>query len=135
VNIVQKMLGWLKPESAKLEALKENIRMHVIGFGWKQFTITWSYRGAMRSVEELAVHLRMLIREEKKLMPLMDPALELPKHLELPILGTATQQLIESNATARINKEQFRKEAEESQKQREARGEGSIFLSCNHSIV
>ncbi len=47
--------------------------------------------------------------------------------MELPILGTATQQLMESNATARINEEQFRKEAEELQKQREARGKGSIF--------
>jgi hypothetical protein len=35
---------------------------------------------------------------------------------------------MESNATARINEEQFRKEAEELQKQREARGHhGSIF--------
>ena len=40
VCIVQRMLGRLKLESAKLEALKENIRMHVIGLGWKQFTIT-----------------------------------------------------------------------------------------------
>jgi hypothetical protein len=79
-------------------------------------------------VEELAAHLRMIVREEKKLMPPEDPVLEMPKHLELPILGTATQQLMESNATARINKKQFRKEAEELQKQREARGKGSIFF-------
>jgi hypothetical protein len=127
VCIVQKMLGWLKSESAKLKALKENIRMRVIGLGWKQFTITWSHRGAKQLVEELAAHLRMIIREEKKLTPPKDPALEMPKRLEPPILGTATQQLMESNATARINKEQFRKEAEELQKQREARGKGSIF--------
>ena len=30
-SIVRKMLGRLKLESAKLEALKENIQMHVIG--------------------------------------------------------------------------------------------------------
>ncbi len=112
VCIVQKMLGWLKLESAKLEALKENIRMHVIGLGWKQFTITWSYRGAMQLVEELAAHLRVMIREEKKLTPPKDPAFEMPKRLELPILGTAIQQLMESNATARINEEQFKKEVE-----------------------
>jgi hypothetical protein len=34
---------------------------------------------------------------------------------------------MESNATARINEEQFRKEAKELQKQREVRGKGSIF--------
>jgi hypothetical protein len=101
--------------------------MHVIDLGWKQFTITWSHIGAKQSVEGLAAHLRMIIREEKKLTPPKDPALEMPKRLELPTLETATQQLMESNVTARINEEQFRKEAEELQKQREARGESSIF--------
>ncbi len=62
------MLGQLKSESAKLEALKEIIRMRVIGLGWKQFAITWSYKGAQRLVSELAAHLKMIIREEKKSM-------------------------------------------------------------------
>jgi hypothetical protein len=126
-SIVQKMLGRLKSESAKLEALKENIRMHVIGLGWKQFTITWSHKGAKQSVEELGAHLRMIVREEKKLTPPNNPALEMSKRLELPILGSASQQLMESNSTARIDEEQFRKEAEELRRQREARGKGSIF--------
>jgi len=82
-------------KSAKLEALKENIRMRIIGLGWKQFAITWS-----QLVDELATHLKMIIREEKRLTPPKDPALEMPKRPELPILGTASQQLIESNATA-----------------------------------
>ncbi len=120
-------MGWLKSELAKIEVLKENIRMHVIGLGWKQFAITWSHRGAKRSVNDLAAHLRMIVREEKKLTPPEDPSLEMPERLELPILGTATQQLIESNATARINKERLRKEAKKLRKQREARGKSSIF--------
>ncbi len=134
-SIAHKMFGRLKLESAKLEALKENIRMQVVGLGWKQFAITWSTKGAKQSVEELATHLRMIIREEKKLTPTKDSVLEMPKRLELPILGTATQQLMESDATARVDEEQFRKEADKLQKQRVARGKGSNFLSCNHSIV
>jgi hypothetical protein len=78
-------------------------------------------------VDNLVAHLRMIVREERKLMPPKDPALEMPKRLELPILGTATEQLMERNATARIDKEHFKKEADELQKQREARGEGTIF--------
>lgn len=127
LSIVSKMLGRLKSESAKLEALKENIRMRVIGLGWKQFAITWSYKGAKRSVSELAAHLKMIIREEKKLTPPKDPALVMPKRIELPTLGTATRQLMESEASALIDEEQFRREANELRKQREARGEGSIF--------
>ncbi len=73
------------------------------------------------------MHLKLIIREEKKLMHPTDPALEMPKGVELPILGTATQQLLESNNTAKIDKKQFIEGAAELQKQREARGEGSIF--------
>jgi len=80
-----------------------------------------------RLLNELATHLKMIIREEKRLTPQKDPALEMPKRPELPILGTASQQLIESNATATIDKDEFRKQAEELQRQREARGECSIF--------
>ncbi len=121
-RIVGKMLGRLKSESAKLEAMKENIRMRVIGLGWKQFAITWSHRGAKQSVNDVVAHLKMIIREEKKLMPPKDLALEMPKCPELPILGSATQQLIESNVTATVDEDKFRKGAEELQRQREAKG-------------
>ena len=84
-------------------------------------------RSAQRSVSELAAHLKMIIREEKKLTPPKDPALVMPKRIELPTLGTATRQLMESEASALIDEEQFRREANELRKQREARGEGCIF--------
>ena len=78
-------------------------------------------------VDELAKHLKMIIREEKRLTPPKDPALEMPKRPELLILGTASQQLIESNATAMIDEDEFRKQSEELRRQMEARGKGSIF--------
>ena len=108
--------------------------MQVIGLGWKQFAITWSQKGMRRSVDELIMHLKMIIREEKKLTPPTDPALEMPKRAELPILGTATQQLLESNDTARIDEKEFRERAAELQMQREARGEGGIFF-CNATAL
>jgi len=127
VRTMKTMLGRLNSESAKLEALKENIRMRVIGFGWTQFAITWSSKGKKRSVVELTHHMKMIIKEEKKLTPPSDPAIQLPTRAELPVLGTATQQLIDSNETAQIDEEQFRKEVEELRQQREDRGEGSIY--------
>ena len=74
------------------------------------------------------MHLKMIIREEKKLMPPTDPALETPKGAKLPILGTAMQQLLKSNDTDRIDKKELRERAAELQMQREAGGEGSILL-------
>ena len=126
-SIVKTMLARLRSESAKVEALKENIRMRVLGLGWKQFAITWSQKGVRRSVDELAMHLKMIIREERKLTPPTDPALEMPKRAVLPILGTATKQLLESEDTAKIDEKEFRERAAELRMQREARGEGSIF--------
>jgi hypothetical protein len=99
----------------------------VIGLGWKQFTITWSSKGAKRPVSELAAHLRMITREEKKLTPPKDPALAMPKRCKLPTLGTVTKQLMESEASAVIDEDQFRKEANELRKKREERSESSIF--------
>jgi len=81
-----------------------------------------------RSVDELAMHLKMIIREESKIRPPTDPALEMPKRAVLPILGTVTQQLLESNDTAKIDEREFRERAAELRMQREVRGEGSIFL-------
>jgi hypothetical protein len=101
--------------------------MRVLGLGWKQFAILWLYKGVRRSVDELATHLKMIIREEKKLTLPTDPAIEMPKRAELPILGTATQQLLESNDTAEIDEKEFRERVAELQKQREAKGKGSIF--------
>jgi len=51
LSIVTKMLGRLKSMSAQTEALKENIRMRVIGLGWKQFTITWSSKRSQATSE------------------------------------------------------------------------------------
>ncbi len=78
-RFVKKMLARSELESAKLEALKYNIGMQVLGLGWKQCAITWLHRGKMRSMEELVMHLKMLIREEMKLMSPPDPALDMPK--------------------------------------------------------
>jgi hypothetical protein len=101
--------------------------MQVLGLGWKQFAIKWLHKDMKRSVDKLAMHLKIIIREEQKLVPQTDPALEMPKCVELPILGTATQQLLESNDTAKNNEKEFRVSMAEVQKQREVKGEGSII--------
>jgi hypothetical protein len=69
----------------------------------------------MRSVDELAMHLKMIVREERKLTPPTDPTLEMPKRAVFPILRTATQQLLECNDTAKIDEKEFRERAAELQ--------------------
>ena len=63
---VDNELKKIKSKSAKLEALKENIRIRTIGLGWKDLAITWSSNGSERTPVELTKHLKMIIKEEKK---------------------------------------------------------------------
>jgi hypothetical protein len=62
---------------SKAGGYKENIQMQVLGLEWEHFAIMWSHKGMKRSVNKLAMHSKMIIREEKKLMPPTDPALEM----------------------------------------------------------
>ena len=43
----------LKSNMAKLNAVKEQIRIHVIGFGWKDLHHPWSKEGCAYTADEL----------------------------------------------------------------------------------
>jgi hypothetical protein len=62
---VTRELRKLTSESAKYHALKENIMIRVKGFGWEWCRHQWSKDGRKYTVEELANHLRRIIKEEK----------------------------------------------------------------------
>ena len=47
----------LKSETSKRETLKEQIKMRVVGFGWKDLSCAWFRDGKARSFEALLEHL------------------------------------------------------------------------------
>ena len=59
--VVDRNLAKLTSKTAKLEALKENIRMRVKGCGWEACHIAWSHQRRQRSVKELSKHLKWII--------------------------------------------------------------------------
>jgi hypothetical protein len=61
VNLVQANLNRLDSKTAKLDALKENIRMRVKGCDLSGAHITWSHKHKQRSVTKLASHLKWII--------------------------------------------------------------------------
>ena len=65
-NIVNRELQKFKSKSAKLYALKENIRIRVIGLGWSDFSITWSKDGKEKSILCLANHLKKVISQTRR---------------------------------------------------------------------
>ena len=55
-NIVDHEPQKLKSKSAKLYALKEDIRIRILGLGWSNFSMTWSKYGKEKSILCLANH-------------------------------------------------------------------------------
>ena len=99
ISEVKRELKKLKSKTAKLNALKENIRMRVIGLGWKDFATPWSKNGEKFTALYLTSHLeKIIICEGRNKIP-TKPPVELPKRKELPILGTKTQVLTNLDST------------------------------------
>ena len=79
----------LGSKTAKLEAVKFQIRIHVIGFGWKDLHHPWSERGVDFLPEQLMTHLcDVIIPEQKKRGIPKQPKLELPYRKCMLQLGT-----------------------------------------------
>jgi hypothetical protein len=84
----------LTSRSARLEAVKEQIRIRVIGFGWKDLHHPWSEGGVEFSSDHLLNHLCNKIIPEQKLRGIPDkPTMELPSRKQLPQLGTRSTDL------------------------------------------
>ena len=76
VKDVDKELKKLNSKAKKIWALKENIRIRVVGFGWSEFAHPWSKNGVEYSTQELGKHLKGIIRDEKKrIIPNGPPAM------------------------------------------------------------
>lgn len=64
--------------------------IRVIGFNWSQFQHPWSKNGIAYSPNELACHLKVILKAERKLEIPMEPPIELPQRKQLPALGELT---------------------------------------------
>jgi len=99
VNLVQAKLDRLESKTAKLDALKENIRMRVKGYGLSEAHITWSHKHKQHLVTKLTSHLEWII-EWKNNQDIPDELhIEVLQRKNDAILGTQTleaQKLDES---------------------------------------
>jgi hypothetical protein len=81
----------LSSNASKLEAVKEQIRIRVVGFGWKDLHHPWSEGGVAHSPETLLKHLvEVIIPEQQKREVPDEPKMELPSRKLTPQLGTKT---------------------------------------------
>ena len=83
----------LNTKKDKYDSLKENIRILVIGFGWKKFKQAWSKDGNPYSIEFLADALKDIIRKSRKMEIPKAPPINIPKRKLLPVLGEQTEDV------------------------------------------
>ena len=87
-------LGKLTSKTSKIDALKENIRMRVLGLGWSDMATPWSRNGKVLTLSELSAHPKLIIIQQRR-RPIPDkPPVILPERKLLPKLGTEVKDLI-----------------------------------------
>ena len=128
-KIVAKHLKKISSDTAKYNALKENIMIRVKGFSWDWCKHPWSKDGRKYTIKELADHLRWIITEEKKHSISDEPSLNVPQRINLPVLGTQTEEVLELDRKYLANEDAFKKKARKLRNERELKGEGSIYSS------
>ena len=72
--------------------MQTNISIRVVGFGWKQFHISWSHKRTKRPLYKLADWLRGIIRKEKDMEIPVKPHVEINPRTETPVRGTMTDE-------------------------------------------
>jgi hypothetical protein len=123
VRVVDRELKKLTSDTALYEALKENMMIRVMGFGWDWCKHAWSKNGRQYSIKELADHLRWIIKEERKRQVVIpsEPPVNVPKRMDLPVLGTEIDDIALLDKKYLANKEQFQLNADQIRQAREAR--------------
>jgi hypothetical protein len=81
-------------------------------------------------IKELADQLRWIIKEEKKqnIVILSELPVNVPKRMDLPVLGTEIDEIADLDKKYLANEEQFQLNVEQIQQVREAWGEGTMYL-------
>lgn len=125
-KVVSRELKKLKSESAKYNAVKENIMIRVKGFGWEWCKHAWSKDGRKYTVFELAKHLQMIIKKEKSLEVPNEPPINMPDRMKLPVLGTQTSIVASLDEKYNANESEMKAKARKMRLERESKGEGSM---------
>jgi hypothetical protein len=128
-RVVAKHLKKITSDTAKYNALKENIMIRVKEFSWDWCKHPWSKDGWKYTIKELADHLRWIITEEKKHSIPDESSPNVPQRINLPVLGTQTEEVLELDRKYLANEDEFKKKARTLRNERELKGEGSIYSS------
>ena len=117
----------LPSEARRVEELKEQIRIRVVGFGWTDLHTPWSKKGEPFKAAYLLAHLAKVIDEQAERTIPAQPPVPLSQRKELPQLGTATLDVLALNAKAEQESGDFEAAARAEKARREAEGIGDAY--------
>ena len=124
---VDRQIKKLKSKSAKLNGLKENIRMRVLGLGWKDLAIAWSKNGKECTVNQLLNHLKKIISQQRTRGIPEKPPVKLPERKVLPTLGRKTAILSRIEDKYASQSEKFETAGQNLRVERELAGIGDRY--------
>ena len=128
VGEVTEGLKRLKYKKDKIAALKDNIRIRWIGYGWEECETKWSKDRVQLSIAQLASRLKEIIKLQKKYkweIP-ETPNAKVPQRKCMPVLGQLTKQTMEMDKEANENIEELEKQARAKWQERDEQGEMSM---------
>ena len=120
-------LGKLTSKKSKIDALKENIRIRVLGLVWSNMATPWSRNGKILRVAELSAHLKLIIVQQRSRSTPDKPPVILPERKSLPKLGTDVKYLTEINLGKHEERDKFEKDAHSIRIKRETMGIGDRY--------
>ena len=132
VRQVDRTMRSLTTPTARRRLLRTNIEMRVLGLGGefaRRFSITWSSGGSLRSVDELAKYLKLIMREERKMdadIP-KEPPTMLPQRRVTPIIGAVTAKVRSLDRKYFSDVTKFREDADVMRLELETKGEYSLY--------
>ncbi len=104
---LDKELRKVKSKSAKLDALKESIRMRVIGIGWEHLSTPWSKNGKDYTPAQLTQHLKKIIAAEwTRIIPKKSPV-KLPQGKKSSVLGTQASDAVAIDQAHQATTDEF----------------------------
>ena len=92
VEYAQSVYGQLKSETARLNAVKEQILIHYLGLGWECAHHPWSKSGVTFSSKQLLKHLIETVIPMANGLPIpVEPPIKFPSPPESQLLGTESE--------------------------------------------
>ena len=117
----------LQYKKDKFAALKDNIQIRFMGFGWEDWHTTWSKNGKNKTIPELQRHLIDKINESKKRKIPTKPPTQVPQRKQMAVVGTLSAKAQELDRVAKETEEEFDLNARRTWKDNEEKGFGSVL--------